>query len=403
MTSIPIRLLLCLSALVGFTLPVQGQPEPPPAEIVLGMSAALEGPAAGLGRGMKEGIEAAIGEVNRAGGVRGRQVRLIALDDGYEPSRAAPNMHALIGRHNALAIIGNVGTPTAVAALPVAIESSTPFVGAFTGAGVLRKNPPDRCVINYRASYAEETGAMVDALIDHAGLKPEEIAFFTQRDAYGDSGFSGGIAALRTRGLADPTRIAHGRYERNTVLVENALADILGASVPCKAVIMVGAYAPCAQFIRLARQHSLNAAFLNVSFVGSDQLARELGPAGEGVVVTQVVPHVDADLPITRAYRAALHANSKDAVPGFVSLEGYAACRMLLAALDKVPGDPDRPSVIAALEDLGRFDLGTGAPLELSKTQHQASHAVWPTVIRGGRVVPASWTSVFSATKAEVE
>ena len=276
---------------------------PPPAaaeddEILLGMSTALSGPAAELGENMKTGVLAALEEANRGGGIAGRSLRLVALDDQYEPAQTVPNMRELIDEKKVVAVVGNVGTPTAVAAIPIANETKTPFYGAFTGAGVLRKTPPDRYVINYRASYAEETAAMVDALVEQAGFRANEIAFFTQRDAYGDAGFVGGIAALQRHGLASEHDVAHGRYERNTLAVENGLAEVLQADPPPRAVIMVGAYAPCARFIELARDVGLDSLFLNVSFVGAAPLLAALGEKGEGVIVTQVVPHFDSDSPI---------------------------------------------------------------------------------------------------------
>lgn len=200
--------------------------------IKLGMSTALTGPASFLGINMRSGVLAAIQELNHQGGISGARVELICLDDGYEPTRTAPNMRRLISRENALAIIGNVGTPTAVTAIPIANSSKIAFYGAFTGAGILRKNPPDRYVINYRASYAEEVSEMIEALISIAGLKPRQIAFFTQRDTYGDAGYTGGIEALRRHGLKDENRIIHSRYERNTLAVENGLADIILAEPP---------------------------------------------------------------------------------------------------------------------------------------------------------------------------
>ena len=299
-------------------------------QIVLGMSTALTGPAAELGLNVRAVFLAAFAEANRSGGVHGRKLSLISLDDGYEPSRTAPNMRKLIDEKRVLGVVGNVGTPTAVAAIPIANAGKTPFFGAFTGAGVLRKTPPDRYVINFRASYAEETAAMVDALIAEAGLKPEQVAFFTQRDAYGDAGYVGGIAALKRHGLKDDRGIAHGRYDRNTDAVENGLADIMAADPPARAVIMVGAYKPCAAFIKLAREFNLEAIFLNVSFVGSAPLAKALGRDGDGVIITQVVPHVDADLTVVKAYRAALSASDSKAEPTFGSLEGYIAGRIFI-------------------------------------------------------------------------
>lgn len=359
--------------------------------IVLGMSTALTGPAAILGINMRAGVLTALSEVNQAGGFRGRRFSLISLDDGYEPARTAPNMRKLIEEEKVLAVIGNVGTPTAVAAIPIANASKTPFFGAFTGAGMLRKTPPDRYVLNYRASYAEETSAMVNALIEFGGLKPKEIAFFTQRDAYGDAGYTGGMAALRKHGLEDETRIIHSRYERNTLAVENALADMIIANPQPRAVIMVGAYAPCGVFITLAKQSGLGAVFLNVSFVGGKPLAEHLGEFGDGVIITQVVPHFETDLPIVARYRQALRSRDPAMSPTFGSLEGYISTRIFLEALENLEGPLTREAVVDQLEQLGDFDIGLGQPLHLSPDDHQACHAVWPTIIKNGKVVPFQW------------
>ncbi len=360
-------------------------------EISFGMSTALTGPAAQLGMNMRIGVSAAFDEANRSGGVHGRKLRLISLDDGYEPSRTAPNMHELIDVNEVLAVVGNVGTPTAVAAIPIANAKKTALFGAFTGAGALRKTPPDRYVINYRASYAQETAAMVDALVNEAGVKVEQIAFFTQRDAYGDAGYIGGITAMKRHGLADEKAVLHGRYERNSTAVENGLADILGGETPVRVVIMVGAYEPCAEFIRIAREFDFNPIFLNVSFVGSTPLSQSLGRDADGVVITQVVPHPQADLPVTKAYRAALEMYDSEAIPSFGSLEGYIAGRILIRALQDINGEPTREAVVDALESLGTFDIGFGFKLNLSGDNHQASQHVWPTVIRNGKVVPFTW------------
>lgn len=380
--------------------PVRSFRAGPADTIRLGMSTVLSGPTADLGENMRAGVWAAIEEANRAGGIHGRRVELLVLDDGYEPTRTAPNMRELIDRQQVLAVVGNVGTPTAIAAIPIAIESRTPFFGAFSGAGVLRKSPPDRYVINFRASYAEETAAMVDALLGPAGLRPSEIAFFTQRDAYGDAGFSGGLAALKRHGLHDENAVAHVRYERNTLAVENALADLLLHDPPPKAVILVGAYAPCAAFIRQAKKNDLQALFLNVSFVGPSSLAHALGSDGEGVIVTQVVPPIESDLPAVRDFRAAMSALNPRPKLSFGSMEGYLSMRVLCRALNAIEGVPDREKVVDALEGLGLFDAGLGQPIRLSPDEHQASHRIWPTVVRSGRLVPLRWEELASGKSA---
>jgi ABC-type branched-subunit amino acid transport system substrate-binding protein len=354
------------------------------------MSTALTGLSADLGLHTRTGVEAALAEYNASLPAGRPRARLIALDDGYEPDRCAPNMRQLIEQENVLAVIGNVGTPTAVAAIPIANRSGTPFSGAFTGAGVLRKTPPDRYVINYRASYAEESAAMVDALVG-AGLEPQGAASFTQRDAFDDAGFNGGIEALRRHGLTNATSVAHGRYERNTVVVESALAEIRLTEPMPRAVIMVGSYKPCAEFIRQAREVGFEPLFLNVSFVGPNSLAQALGDVGDSVIITQVVPHFDADLPVVARYRKALASFDPKAAPSFGSLEGYIAGNIFTRDLFTSDGQPDRERIVDALLGLGKFDLGLGAPLELGPASHQACHQVWPTIIEHGKVVPFAW------------
>ena len=393
----PFRCVLVCGFLQAGLPALAGPGEAPVSELRFGMSTAISGPAADLGINLRDGVLAGFARVNRAGGVHGLKLGLTVLDDGYEPVRTAPNMRQLTEDLDLLGIIGNVGTPTAIASVPIAMENHTLFFAPFTGAGVLRKTPPDRYVINYRASYAEETGAMIDALIDGAGLEPREIAFFTQRDGYGDAGYAGGIAALRRHGLEQESEVMHVRYERNTVAVEGALAELLMAETAPRAVIMVGAYAPCAAFIKIARGMGMHALFLNVSFVGSAPLARSLGPEMRGVIVTQVVPHPEqSQLPVVEEYRADLKALDASLEPTFGSLEGYLAARIVTLALERAEPPFTRESVVDALESLGSFELGLGGTLELSRTAHQASHEIWPTVLELGEFVPCDWSTVSS-------
>ncbi len=362
-------------------------------EIKVGMSTALSGPAQALGQGMQTGVEAYFNKINAEGGVHGNSLKLIAIDDGYEPSRAAPNMHKLIDELQVISVVGNVGTPTAIVTVPIANKDKTLLFGAFTGAGVLRKTPPDRYVINYRASYAEETAAMIEGLLS-AGIKPEEVAFFTQNDGYGDAGYNGAIDALKSKGFSDTSKLAHGRYTRNTLNVEEALSVILDAKVEPRAVIMVGAYAPNAAFIKIAREDFPDALFLNVSFVGSVALARELGDAGEGVIVTQVVPDFNSDLPGVVEYRQAMKTYASDKAPGFVSLEGYIVAKIFVEGLRKSGPEQTRESIIDGLQSLGKLDVGIGNTLKYSASEHQGSHKVWPTIIRGGKYVPFDWAEL---------
>ncbi len=366
-----------------WTLPASGtSPEP----LRVGMTTALSGPAQDLGRGMRLGVEAAFGRANRTGGIGDRTLELIVLDDGYVPAAARENMLTLAAREDILAVLGNVGTPTAKETVPIAKQERLLLFGAFTGAGLLR-TPPSRYVVNYRASYAEETRAMVEGLLAH-GIRPYEIAFFTQDDSYGDAGYEGAVAALEQNGYEAARSLPHGRYKRNTLNVEPGLFTLLKARPEPRAIIMVGAYGPCAKLIRLARRALRQPLFLNVSFVGSRALAAALGEDGaataEDVIVTQVVPHPAAGLRIAEEYRKDLARHAPGTQPDFVSFEGYVVGRLFTRALRSFPSSKatwSRETVVAAVEGLGRINLG-GIEVHLAPGDYQASHVVWLTLLR---------------------
>jgi len=366
-------------------------------EIRFGMSAALSGPTKELGQNMKMGIMAAFNAANANGGVHGRQLRLIAADDGYEPARAAQTMKQLYENDKVFGVIGNVGTPTAVVALPYALERNMLFFGAFTGAGLLRNDPPDRYVFNYRASYAEETEATVHYLVKVRHLKTTQIAVFAQQDAYGDSGFSGVAKAIRSLGGNDRT-ILRLNYQRNTVDVDEAVAQLQAhnsnkARVPIKAVIMVPAYRAAAKFIEKTRDLYPDMIYTSVSFVGSTALANELMLLGKrfanGVIVTQVVPAVDGHSSLAIEYKSALAKYFPGESPDYVSLEGYVVANVLIAALKRNGPQLDTERLVTVLENLRGLDLGLGTPVTFSPSEHQGVHKVWGTQLdSNGRYQP---------------
>lgn len=364
------------------------------AELTFGIAAPASGGAAPLGLGMQKGIETYFAEVNAAGGVNGETLELIARDDQYQPLQAASNTRQLIQEDEILAAIGNVGTPTATVTIPLYNEYETLLYGAFTGAGVLRKTPPDRYVINYRASYVQETAAMVDGLLE-AGIQPDEIAFFTQNDSFGDAGYNGAIQALTSHGFGNSAALSHGRFTRGTRNIHQGLASILQAPVTPRAIIIVGTYGPAADFIREARNDLPDAVFLNVSFVGSQALMEELGELAEGVIITQVVPPLDADLPAVEAYRQALETHARGSEPDFISLEGYLAAKLFVEGVKAAGAEPDRDAIVDGLLGLGSVDIGLEEPLSLGRNDHQASDAVWPTIITNGRFESVEWASLL--------
>ena len=361
-------------------------------EIRFGIVAPFSGSARELGRQMKLGIDTAFSRVNDAGGVDGRMLRLIAADDGYEPTRTADAMKQLYEKDQVFGFIGNVGTPTAAVAVPYALERRTLFFGAFTGANVLRNDPPDRYVFNYRASYAEETDAVVRYLIKLRRLQPRQIAVFAQQDGYGDAGFAGVAKAFRALGVSD-SAIVRLNYKRNTVDVDEAISQLKTQKPAIKAVVMVATYRAAAKFIEKTRDLFPAMIYTNVSFVGSTALADELmllgGRYANGVIVTQVVPAVAGYSSVVLEYKTALAKYFAGEAPDYVSLEGYVAANVLIQALKRTGPQLDTEKLIDNLEAMRNIDLGLGSSLNFGRAEHQASHKIWGTAIdENGRYQP---------------
>jgi len=353
-------------------------------EIRFGIAAPFSGSSKELGRQMKLGIDTAFNRVNDAGGVEGRMLKLIAADDGFEPTRTADAMKQLYEKDQVFGMIGNVGTATAAVALPYALDRRMLFFGAFTGANVIRHDPPDRYVFNYRASYAEETDAAVRYFVKMRRIPPRQIAVFAQQDAGGDAGFAGVAKSFRSLGASD-SGILRLNYQRNTVDVDDAVNQLKAQKVPIKAVVMISAYRPAAKFIEKTRDLFPGMLYSNISFVGSTALADELmllGPRyAAGAIVTQVVPAVSGYSSIVLEYKNALTKYFPGEAADYVSLEGYVAANVLIEALKRTGQQLDTEKLIDVLENMRDLDLGLGASLGFGRAEHQASHKIWGTAL----------------------
>ena len=343
--------------------------------ILFGQAAAMSGPSSALGLKMRQGILAAFAEVNAKGGVHGRKLELISRDDGYDPDRSVLQTFRLIDEDKVFALIGAVGTPTSLVTVPIAKAQNVPMIGPFTGAGFLRE-PDLNNVVNIRASYAAEAEAWVKHLTEDRHIK--RIAIFYQDDSYGRDGLAGVKLALEKRGMA---LAAEATYERSTKAVASAMRALKRAEP--EAVVMVGTYAPCAEFIKLARQSGFNPAFVNISFVGAVALAQELGREGEGVIVSQVVPFPwDTSIKVVADYQAAERLLDPELEPDFVSLEGYLSARLAAAALEMAGPNPTRDAFLRVFNAVGRFDI-SGDHVAVGQTAHDAASDVFLTVIQG--------------------
>lgn len=365
--------------LLAVTFPTYAEDGVTQNEIVIGMSNALSGPASGLGTQLKAGATAYIDKVNAAGGVHGRKIRLISYDDGYEPEQTAAMTRKLIEQDKVFALFGYVGTPTSTAAVPFASKAGVPYIAPFTGAEFLR-NPVNPIIFNVRASYFNETEGMVERLTKDLGVK--KIGVFIQDDAYGNAGKAGVNRALNKLGL---TLDGEGKYTRNTVDVDAGLAALKAANP--EAVVMVGTYKACAEFVKKAKASGFTPKFLNVSFVGTSNFIKEAGRAGEGVYITQVMPSpFDDTAALVKQYQAAMKKADKKSEFDFTSLEGYADAVVLVEALDKAGSNLTRPSFLSAFEGLN-IDLG-GLKVAYGPADHQGSKLVFYTVVKDGKAIP---------------
>ena len=363
------------AALIGSAhLAVRAQSE---GKIILGQSAAFTGPAAQLGIQFHDGARLFFDQLNAQGGVGRRQIEIRNLDDGYEPDRCAENTRKLL-TDDVLALFGYVGTPTSVVALPLATKEKVPFFGPFTGAMALR-DPFNKYAFHVRASYNDETALIVRQLTN-LGLK--KIAVLYQNDAYGKAGLDGVNLALGAQNLKP---VAQATVERNSVDVAASVTKLLAATPD--AIVQISAYKSCAAFIRAARKAGYGGTFYNVSFVGTQALADELGKDGAGVVVSQVMPTpYTQSRPITREFLDAIKQGGNKVQANFSSMEGYVAAKVFAEGLRNAGPRITRDTLISGLESIGTQSVG-GFSVTLGPSDHVASRFVELSMLTGdGRV-----------------
>lgn len=354
-----------------------GEPGLSANEVRIGMVNAQSGPAAALGLGMLNGAQAYFKRVNAEGGVHGRRIKLLSLDDGYEPSRTAAHTHSLLKTQQVFALLGYVGTPTSRAAVPLALQAQVPYLFPFTGAEFLRR-PIKPWVFNIRASYIEETEQLAERVTQD--LKLSKIAILMQDDSFGEAVKGGLNGALLKRDLKI---YAQARIQRNSLDVTAAI-KALQRSEP-QAVFFVGTYRQLAAAIKQAKALGFNTRFISVSFIGTEGFIREAGSDGDGVYITQVVPSPhDSSLALVQVYQADMQPADFD----HASLEGYIGAAVFTQALRKAGAEPTREAFLDALEHL-ETDLG-GFKVAFSRSQHQGSSAVYLTRIENGQAIPVT-------------
>ena len=350
--------------------------------ITLGMSAPLSGPTAAYGVDMRDTIQAYFAQINKTGGVHGRKLELVALDDGYETDRTLANTKTLIGEKHVFALLGYYGTSATTEAMNTVFgPAKVPLVGTISGAASLREspntNPNARYMFNVRASYADETEAIINQLVS-LGLK--SIAVFYQNDGFGKSGLDGVTAALKRHNL---TPSAVGTVERNSLDVSKAIEPIAKANP--QAVVMVTLYKPTTAFVKGMKKIGQNPMFMTLSPVGTEQLVQELGPDARGIGISQVVPYPWNDIvPVVREYQKLL---SKSGSNSYYGIEAFIIAKTMVDGLKRAGKDLTRDKLMTALEGMNNSDLG-GYRINYGPNNRLGSRFVELTVIgAGGKVL----------------
>ena len=340
--------------------------------IVLGQSAPFSGSSEQLGNLYNQGARLYFDALNAKGGINGRSVELKRLDDGYDPERCAANTRQFI-REGVFALFGYVGTPTSLAALPLATEAKMPFFAPLTGAQSLRE-PFNRYVIHLRASYFDETAAIVKQA---SSVGITKIAVFYQSDSLGQAGLEGVTRAMTPLKLQP---VATGTVERNSTDVAQALKDILGKNP--EAIIQIGSYKGCATFVRQARRAGYGGNFYNISFVGTQALSEELGAVARGVIISQVMPFpYTPGTPIAAEYLSALQASGLlGTSPNYSGMEGFVAAKVFTEAVRRVGKPLTREGFLTAVQGMQGYNLG-GMTLDFGPQKNAGSKFVEMTML----------------------
>lgn len=335
-------------------------------EIVIGQSGQLSGPLSALTHEVRLGSSLYFDQVNAAGGVRGRKIRVVALDDAYDPKLAADNTRRLIDEDKVLALFQYAGTPPALAAVPIAEARGVPFIAPFTGSDALRQ-ANSRYVFNIKAGYAAELDATVKQL---ASVGISRIAAVYLNNPFGTGGLAAVEKSVKAHNVA---LLAQAPLEVDGSKMADAVAVVARQSP--QAIVVISAGKPSVDFVDAYLNAGHRSTFYMLSAISNAQLVQALGERARGVVVSQVVPSPwNLSMPISREFQGLAKARGLTEFT-FSQMEGFIAARFLVEALQRAGAKPTRASLVQAMESMKSVSLG-GYPVELSAGQHNSGKFV---------------------------
>jgi branched-chain amino acid transport system substrate-binding protein len=341
-------------------------------EIRIGQSAVTSGPLGPSVASVIKGQSMAVDEINRKGGIGGRKLRLITLDDAYDPKRTVENVATLIGREKVIAFSGFTSTSSVAAALPLLAEKKVPLIGAYGGSPSLRtKHNP--YFFTMFASYRDELVQMIRTLVT---AKRTELGVVYQNHPFGQLMLPVVEEVAREQGA---TLVGRQPLESSGSDAVTA-AHALGASKP-QAVLLLAFGPSIIGFIKAARSY-VGAPIYALSIANSKPIVAALGDDARGIAFTQVIPYPWRQItPLTRDFGAAMEREKIEI--DYDHFIGYLNVRVLIEGLKRAAAGGravTSESLIAAMESMGRFDLG-GYVLNFGPQRHHGSSFVDLTIV----------------------
>lgn len=362
-------------------------------EIKLGMSADLSGPISNICISMDMGIRTYLHKNNNNPNKK-YSFSLITYDDNYNAVKASKNVEKLIYDDNVLALLANMGTPPSKLTIPITNQANIAAFGFYTGGKYVRKEIADHNVFNYRISYKEEVVFIISNLLNK-GIKPEEIVFLSQNDAYGNSGYFAAIEELKKRGFKNLDKIPNGRYNSHSLNVESALSELLDYPTQPKVILMFAITKPIIKFMKLAKYDFPDSTFISISPISRPKIIEQLKDLSNGLIITQTVPSLSSHIPIVEEFLIEFKKHYPNQTPSSASLEGYIVARLFIDSLSNSQTPvTDKESIIKILSQTKDLDIGLGFKSGFNKKYNQYSSKIWTSVINNGTMKEYDWDSL---------
>lgn len=359
-------------------------------DIKIGMSGDFSGSISYLGNNMKKGAESYFNKINKSSSSK---YKLISYDDKYNPVLASQNVEKLIHKDKVVALFGNTGTPTTTVTLPIINKNQIPLIGPYSGGKMLRDPQTNKYSFNYRVGYYNEVSQIVSNLFNK-GIKPNELAVFTQNDTYGDSGYLGVLEAFRSKSL-DVNQIIHERYTKGTENIEYGLSKLLDYNKNFKAIIVVGVNKATTKFIKYAKEDFPNTKFFLISAMNISTILNSLKEYEDDVYSTQVVPLLNENLPIVKEYKTDFKKLYPNESFNLISFEGYIVAKLFHEVVKELkPEEINKRNIKKQLLSVKNIDIGLGFKSSFNNKKHQYSNRVWLTRVKNGELQNVSWKDI---------